>query len=72
MILVNIPINYFNVIKFIAIEVPVSCLLEPAWELIISRTAHARVVRGERVTLASLPTSRTFPCAYLSLRSEAR
>lgn len=60
---IPIPINIFNALKFAAVELLVSFLLEPAWELIISRAAHARVVRGERVTLSALPKSRTFPCA---------
>lgn len=63
MVLLNIPLSVFNVLKFVAVELLESCLLEPAWELIISRRVHARVVRGERVTLAALLKSRTFPCA---------
>lgn len=63
MVLLNIPLPVFNILKFVAVELLVSCLLESAWELIINRRAHARVVRGERVTLAALPKSRTFPCS---------
>lgn len=63
MVLINISISAFSVIKFIVVEVLVSCALQPAWELIISCTAHARVVKGEQVTLTSVPKSRTFPCA---------
>lgn len=63
MVLLSIGINVFNVIKFVVVEGLVACVLQPAWELIISGTAHARIVQGERVTLTSLPRSRTFPCA---------
>lgn len=63
MVLINININVFNVLKFIVLEILIAWGLQPAWELIISRTAHARLVNGERVTLAPLPKSRTFPCA---------
>lgn len=63
MVLIDININVFNVLKFIAVEVLVAWALQSAWELIISRSSHARVVRGEQVTLTSLARSRTFPCA---------
>lgn len=62
MVLIDIDINVFNVLKFIVVELLVACVLQPAREFIISRTTHARIVRGERVTLAPLPKSRTFPC----------
>ncbi len=52
-----------NVIKFFVLELLVSIVLEPAWELIISRVAHYRIIRGHRVPLASIAHSRTFPCA---------
>lgn len=71
MIVIDFPINTFNALKFIVLELLLSCVLEPVWELIISRTAHARVVRGEQVTLSSLPKSRTFPCALTTGRLSA-
>lgn len=63
MVLIDIDINLFNVLKFLVLEMLISCVLEPGWELIISRSAHARVVKGEKVTLAPLKKWRTFPCA---------
>lgn len=60
-VIIPIQVNVFNVLKFILVEFAVSCVLETAWEMIISRTAHARIVRGERVTLNTLTKSRTFP-----------
>lgn len=60
--------NRVNVIKFFLLEVLISYVLEPAWELITSRSTHRRVVRGERVPLSSIAHSRTFPCAIASGR----
>lgn len=68
MVLVNIRVNLFNLLKFIVLELLFSYVLGPAWELIISRTAHARIVRGERITLAFLPKVRTFPCTLTTGR----
>lgn len=63
MVQTKLDIPYVNLIKFVIIELLVSIVLEPAWELIISRFAHRRIVRGQRVPLKSLAHSRTFPCS---------
>ncbi len=59
----RLQVSVVNLIKFIILELLVSIVLEPAWELIISRVAHYRIIRGHRVPLASISHSRTFPCA---------
>lgn len=68
MVDINIDVNVFTAFKFIAIEVLISYALEPGWEFIIRRTAHARGANDERVTVATLSKLRSFPCVqYLAV-----
>lgn len=65
---IALSVSYVNVIKFIVVELLVSMLLEPAWEVYISRTAHHAVVRGRGVHLRTLRKLRSWPCALFTNR----
>lgn len=61
-VLVDLEVRYINVIKFVAIEILISLLLEPAWELFVACSAYKRVARGERVPLRTFWKWRSWPC----------
>lgn len=52
-LLISLAINIVSMIHFGLDDMLLACELQPAWEHIISRTAHARVVSGELATVSA-------------------